>query len=76
MTEASRRAGAQMQRDRITRLPNWSKGRTVGCATLRTPAPRYHCESVGCPKRAQYETPAGKRCFEHARGPKSDAANA
>lgn len=67
MSNAKRRAAQQMTGDGIKRLPFWSKGKRVGCATMQTKLPRVHCEHDGCDKAAGYSTPAGNRCFTHAR---------
>jgi hypothetical protein len=55
-----------MDRDGIKKLPRWSKGRRVGCATIQDKRQMPHCEHAECGKRAGYSTPKGYACFAHA----------
>lgn len=70
MSNASRRAAAQMERDGIRKLSAWTKPRKIGCASYSAPISLPACEHTGCAKRARYSTPEGNRCFTHtlARG--------
>jgi hypothetical protein len=65
-TYASRRAADQMARDGISKLPKWGKGKSIGYATIHAKAPTFRCEDPSCAKKAGYDTPIGKRCFDHA----------